>query len=81
VILPTSYTVSADLLNIDPHPFTGGGYGDVHQGTLNGKRVCIKRMRIFTGDDPKAAAKVRCRRRRLPYSINNEIYRLSAKRL
>ena len=58
-ILPTSDTLSSDLLAIDPHPFTSGGYGDVYAGTLNGSRVCIKRMRVYTQDGPKKATKAR----------------------
>jgi hypothetical protein len=58
-ILPTSCTLSSNLLNIGPNPFIAGGYGDVYKGTLNGSKVCIKRMRVYTGDDPQRAAKVR----------------------
>jgi len=32
----------------------------VHKGTLDGSRVCIKRVRAYSNDDPKKAAKV-CR--------------------
>jgi len=31
----------------------------VFKGTLDGSRVCIKRVRVYTDDDPKKAAKVR----------------------
>jgi hypothetical protein len=57
-ILPTSYTLPPDSLSVDPGPFTQGGYGDVYRGTLNGSRVCIKRMKVYTRDDPQKAAKV-----------------------
>jgi hypothetical protein len=53
----------------------------VYQGTLNGSKVCVKRMRVYTEDDLKKAAEVRCWRRYLPCAINNEIHRPSAKRL
>jgi len=53
-ILPTSYTHSSHLLNLDTKPFASGGYGDVYHGTLNGSRVCIKCVRVFTGDPQKA---------------------------
>jgi len=57
-MLPTSYTLSMDLLNIDPEPFASGGYGDVYRGTLNGEAVCIKRVRVYTGDNTGGTAKV-----------------------
>ena len=57
-ILPTSYTLSPDLLSIAPEPFASGGFGDVYKGTLNGSRVCIKRARVYTRDPPKKAIKV-----------------------
>ena len=65
-ILPTSYTLSSDRLNIGPEPFASGGYGDVYNGTLDGSRVCIKRVRVYTEDGPEKAAKVRYCRRRFP---------------
>ena len=58
-MLPTSYTLSPSVLNIGSDPFTSGGYGDVYDGTLDGSKVCIKRVRAYTNDDPKKAAKVR----------------------
>ena len=58
-ILPTSYTLPPDLLSIDLDPFARGGYGDVYRGTLDGSMVCVKRMQVYTGDDPRRAAKVR----------------------
>jgi len=51
---------SAELLNIGSEPFASGGFGDVYGGTtLNGSRVCIKRVRVYTKDPPKKAIKVR----------------------
>ena len=49
-ILPTSYTLSSLPLHIGPEPFAWGGYGDVYYGILNGARVCVKRVRVYTGD-------------------------------
>jgi hypothetical protein len=58
-ILPTSYTLSSShLLNIRSEPFASGGYGDVYEGTLDGLRVCIKRIRVYTKDSPEKAMKV-----------------------
>ena len=58
-ILPTSYTLSSHLLNIGPDPFASGGFGDVYKGTLDGSRVCIKRVRAYAKDGPQKAIKVR----------------------
>jgi len=56
-ILPTSYTISSHLLNINPDPFASGGFGDVCHGILNGSRVCIKRARMSDWD-PSSVTKV-----------------------
>jgi len=53
MILPTSYTVSSQLLNISPRPVASGGSADVYEGTLNGSKVCIKRIRIYSHKDNK----------------------------
>jgi len=57
-MLPTSYTLSASLLAIGSDPFASGGYGDVYDGTLDGLRVCIKRVRVYVKEGPKKATKV-----------------------
>jgi len=44
---------------VGSNPFAWGAYGDVYQGTLDGSRVCIKRMRVYNRDGPDRAAKVR----------------------
>ncbi|KAF9642913.1 kinase-like protein [Thelephora ganbajun] len=59
-ILPTSYTLSADLLGVGTDPFAWGGFGDVYHGTLNGSRVCVKRVRVYTKYGPQKAAKTFC---------------------
>ena len=40
----------------------------MYQGTFNGSRVCIERMRVYIQDGPKRTAKVRYQRCRLPCS-------------
>ena len=50
--------LSSDLQDIGPEPFASGGYGDVFKGTLDGSSVCVKRIRVYTHDDPQKAAKV-----------------------
>ena len=66
-VLPTSYTLPPHRLNVGSDPFASEGYGDVYEGTLDGSRVYIKRMRVYP-DGPQKAARVRCRRRRFPCS-------------
>ena len=63
-ILPTSYTLSSDLLNVGHDSFASRGYGDVYHGTLDGSSVSIKRM--HARDDLNEATKVCYRRCRLP---------------
>jgi len=60
-ILPTSYTLSSRL-NVNSDPFASGGYGDVYHGKVDGSRVCVKRVRMYTKEDPKKTTKV-CYRR------------------
>ena len=60
MILPASYACSSRLI-ISPKPFASGGHGDVYQGTLDGSNVCVKRLRVYAGDDQSQASKV-CRR-------------------
>ena len=57
-ILPTSYTLPSNHLSVSPDPFAAGGYGDVHEGTLDGSKVCIKRVRAYQ-EGPQRATKVR----------------------
>jgi len=57
-ILPISYTLSSHLLNIGPEPFASGGFGDIYNGTLDGSRVCIKRVRAYAKDGQQKAIKV-----------------------
>ena len=58
-ILPASFHLSPDLLGTASYPFTSGGCGDMYEGTLDGSKVCIKRVRMYTRDDPQEAIKVR----------------------
>ena len=48
-----------NLQTIGREPFTSGGYGDVYEGTLDGARVCVKRLRAYTKDGPQKAIKAR----------------------
>ena len=59
MILPPSYTLSSDLLEVHPNPFGSGSGGDVHHGTLSGSKVCVKRIRAYTQDESQNCAQVR----------------------
>lgn len=58
--LPTSYSLSSHLLQIDHEPFAPGGSCDVYRGTLRGSKVCIKRIRDVQGK--AAQVRLRCPR-------------------
>ena len=58
MILPTSYTIASNRLTIDPFPFAAGGFGDMHNGTLDGSPVCVKRLRVSGRDAIPPATKV-----------------------
>ena len=68
-ILPTSYILSPHLLNVDPEPFASGGCCEVYKGTLDGLKVCIKRVTVYDEDGPQKA-KARYWRRRLPCPLS-----------
>ena len=58
VMLPTSYILSSQHLEVDSEPFTSGGSGDVYKGTLDGSKICVKRVRMYSRDVEKTTAKV-----------------------
>ena len=60
MMLPTSYIISPSTLNIGHHPLASGGSGDVYEGTFNGSKVCVKRVRVYSKDGPEKATTVRC---------------------
>ncbi|KAF9785465.1 kinase-like domain-containing protein [Thelephora terrestris] len=45
-ILPSSYAILGDLARVGDDPFDFGGFSDVWKGTHNGRKVCIKRLRL-----------------------------------
>ena len=61
MILPTSYALSSSLLKTDRQPLASRSSGDIYEGTLNGSKVCVKRVRIYTKEGPEKATKVRNR--------------------
>jgi hypothetical protein len=82
MIIPASYILPPDLLNIDHYPVASGGSGNVHEGIFNGSKVCIKRARIYSKDDLKKATKVHCKTPPLSLStVTDETHRYSTKGL
>jgi len=57
MILPTSCMLSPSLLNVGRQPVAPGGPGDVYEGTLDGLRVRVKRIRVYSNDNSKKAVK------------------------
>ena len=45
-ILPHSYNVYGDLTTVNSYPVAHGGFSDVWEGTNDGKRVCIKLLKL-----------------------------------
>ena len=67
-ILPASYMLLPHRLNVGPDPFASGAYGDVYEGTLDGLRICVKRIRVYTQYGSQKAARVRYRHLLFPRS-------------
>ena len=42
----------------------------MHEGTLDGSKVCIKRVKVYTQDGPQKAARVRHRCRHFPRPLS-----------
>ena len=55
-ILPISYVVSSPL---GLQPIALWGSDDVYEGTLDGSKVCVKRVRVYSEGVPKKTTKVR----------------------
>ena len=58
-ILPTSYTLSPQLLEINSIPFTCGASCDVYNGIFDSLEVCIKRVRVYSRDVLQTAANLK----------------------
>jgi serine/threonine protein kinase len=54
--------VSGNLTRLGDHPTAFGGFADVWGGTLGGRKVCVKVLRISLNDD-QSITKVRIRHR------------------
>ena len=49
--LPSSYTISGEIARVGDRPVALGGFADVWEGTRNGKKVCVKWLRVSLNDD------------------------------
>ena len=49
MVLPTSYAQSSRLI-VNPKSFASGGSSEVYQGSLDGLKVCIKRVRVYASE-------------------------------
>ena len=57
-ILPRSHALLSSLKITSRQPVASGGSGDVYEGTLNGSKVCVKRVRVYAKDGPMKVPKV-----------------------
>lgn len=60
-VLPTSYILPFDVLDVGQIPFTAGNFGDVYKATYDGSAVCVKRLHVTLQDDRSKADKMLCR--------------------
>jgi hypothetical protein len=56
--LPKSYMLESSLLISGERPVASGGSGDIYEGSLNGSKVCVKRLRIYAGERIPVAKEV-----------------------
>ncbi|KAF9650992.1 kinase-like protein [Thelephora ganbajun] len=55
--LPQSYILESSLSILNKHPVASGGSGDIYQGSLKDLSVCVKRLRIYAGEETRGAKK------------------------
>ena len=51
-LLPKSCTIPNGLLTTGGQPFASGALADMHEGDLNGSKVCVETVRIHSKGDP-----------------------------
>lgn len=52
-ILPESYRLLGTDLITSSHPVGSGAVADIYEGTLDGRKVCVKRTRACSNGDPR----------------------------
>ena len=68
VLLPLSHILLAGALHLKERPFACGGFADVYEGTYDGSRVCIRKLRIISASDSGPATKGDTRRYHCRYT-------------
>ncbi|KAF9644345.1 hypothetical protein BDM02DRAFT_3190699 [Thelephora ganbajun] len=58
-ILPKLATIPDDLLSTGDLPFTSGALAAMHEGSLNGSKVCVGKVRLYSNGDPQKMKKAR----------------------
>ena len=58
-MLPKSYTLPSQHLEISSTPFTYGGSCDVYKGVFRGSDICVKRVRVYSQDAVQTAANLK----------------------
>lgn len=56
--IPQSYTLNAHPM-ISSHPVASGPTADIYRGILEGREVCVKRIRVYPHEGPWEAREVR----------------------
>ena len=57
--LPTSCAPQSQDLQIGQHAVASGGSGDIYEGTLDGTKVCAKRIRVYANSNSGGPPEVR----------------------
>ena len=59
-ILPTSCTISdSSIFNTSDRPFASGALADTYEGSLNGSKVRVERVRMYSNGEPQRVKRVR----------------------
>ena len=56
--LPTSHVIPKGLIRTTKDPVASGGFSDVWEGICDEKRVAIKALRVYKGNDIREVSKV-----------------------
>lgn len=55
------------------HPVASGAVADIHEGTFNGRKVCVKRVRVYSKGEPRGIQEVRYLLLSFPFSIIKKV--------
>lgn len=65
-VLPHSYILSTAPANTTKWPFASSGSCDIFEGSLDGSKVCVRRLRMYSAGPQDDAKRVSLRYSRLP---------------